>query len=189
MRIWKTLLLSVALALTATYLLASLPESNAVGSSQTQEAHVFVPSEATSLDFDHVVDVLGAKTWRNGLKRVVWSHAELKVDYEVPGHAAADDLNADLLTLLRLAFVQLDNVERVRVRFVETGSDNAQTKSPGDNRRPTLLLAADVRRTDQELARYLAILSQGDLLQPQWRELFRLRVTPEWERRYGALAD
>ncbi|GBF72763.1 hypothetical protein PA598K_01030 [Paenibacillus sp. 598K] len=187
MRIWKTLLLSVALALTATYLLASLPESNAVGSSQPQEAQVFLPSQATSLDFDNVVDVLGSESWRNGLKRVVWSHAELAVDYAVPRQAAADDLNADLLALLKLAMVQLDNVERVRVRFVETASGSVQTGA--DGKRPALLLAADVRRTDSELARYLANLSQGDMLQPQWRELFRLRVTPEWERRFGPLVD
>ncbi|MFS0722655.1 hypothetical protein [Paenibacillus sp. 1P07SE] len=178
MRIWRQLFLSAMLASLAVYVLAELPGGAWTRPSGGQETAAFSPDDDGLLSPYNLVDVLGRQSWYNQLARVQWDGSELAVDFAVGPEAESEQINGDLLAMLDLAFVGLSNVDRLLIRFLEEESVHVR-----------LLMAADVRSSDAELKRYLPGLSAGDMLQPQWRALFRISVTSQWVRRYGSLAE
>ena len=191
MRIWKQLLFSLVLAVLVTSLLAQLP----LGDVQRQDASVFQPSDPSRLGLNNLVDVMDSEPWQSKLNRVSWNQGELAVDYLVPSYVQTDELSRDILGLLQLAFIKKSNVDRLLIRFLEqdSGEDTASGvkayPSVQQKEHPDLLLAADIRSSDGELGRYLEGMSPGDILQPQWRDHFRVTATPRWFRRFGALPD
>ncbi|WP_020616684.1 hypothetical protein [Paenibacillus daejeonensis] len=191
MRVWKQLLLSSVMAVLVTSLLVLLP----LGPVQRQDASVFQPEDPTRLGLYNLVDVMDSEAWQSKLGRVNWNQGELAVDYLVPRHVQPEALSRDLLMLLQLAFIKKSNIDRLLVRFLEpVGEENSATRVNEDQairttEHPGLLMAADIRRSDGELARYLERMMPSDILQPQWREHFRITVTPRWFRRFGAWPD
>ncbi|MUT65485.1 hypothetical protein [Paenibacillus sp. NEAU-GSW1] len=174
MRIAKPYLTGLLAALAVTLLLAWLPHANHF--QPGGEVAVFHPSPATRLSNSNLVDSMVGLQLASPLAKVVWNHAILSVDIKVsdnPGQAR--QWPDDMRKLFQLSFVQMDNVNRVLIRFVDDSQDQAK-----------LLFAVDVRRGDSWLAGGIEELGKADPLHNEmWRQRLRISFTSAWEERFG----
>lgn len=184
---FRKMALAAAAAMLATLLLAGM---SAWGGLQPAGARrdvaVFEPKAITHISSDNLVDALSGLPLSHPISRASWQYAELRIDLLAGRQASFLAAWQDMMLVLRLAFIQADNVNRLLIRFVEPYEGGAQSRSNADSRK-RLLFAIDSRQEDSWLGRELLRLDEAELMaHEQWPVWLRLAVTAEGEARYGA---
>ncbi|MFD0711151.1 hypothetical protein [Paenibacillus sp. GCM10027626] len=178
MRVGKALLAASAVTILVTGLLGVLPLLGKKANKAALDVAVFQAERIKRISSNNLVDSLAGLQLGLPIRRADWHRAVLSVDLAVEGgvlQAAA--WMSDLERLLRLAFVQTDNVTRVLVRFVNTIDTETQERASA------LVAAADIRRTDEWLPAELSLLSKADpFAEPIWRERLRLTLAGQKKR-------
>ncbi|MDQ8735460.1 hypothetical protein [Paenibacillus sp. LHD-38] len=179
MKIGKPLFAACATALAVTLLFTWLPHTVWQNTVNRDEVAVFRASPAVRLTNSNLVDVLVAIQLNERLKKADWSNGVLSVDMLVSTSGGRPALwFADVEKLVRVSFLQLENVKRILIRMVEERTDG-----------PALLAAVDVRKTDEWLINEMQHLSQADPVHDEvWRERLRVSFTSAWEERFGPVA-
>lgn len=121
-----------------------------------------------------IVDELVSLRLETPIRRVSLGRSSLEVDLVfAPGRSNRSSLQSDMMSLVKLAFAQSENVERVYLRVLE--ANRAERNRPG-----VLLLALAGRRaefTGQELQR----LRDGERMPDVWmKERMRYTETERW---------
>ncbi|WP_028561298.1 hypothetical protein [Paenibacillus pinihumi] len=183
MRAWKQLGAAAAIAVTASLVLSALPMADLAAGGTRHELAVFRAVQPKLLNYDNVVELLSGLGLQQKIKRVDLNRGVLAVDLLTGKRSTAESLNGDVLELLRLGFIRMENVERLLVRVLECPEAAGDVQA---SLAPSLLLSADVRKTDESLAEIIPILHAGDLLEGSWSKRLRLSYTPLWRERYGS---
>lgn len=184
----RKLALAAAAAMLAALLLAGLSAWGGLppATGAHSEVAVFEPKAITRISSDNLVDALSGLPLSHTITRASWQYAELHIDLLAGQQANFAVAWHDLMLVLRLAFIQADNVNRLLIRFVEPYDGGAEGGSYAASRK-RLLFAIDSRQEDSWLGRELLQMDEGELLgHAQWPVWLRLAVTPEGEARYGA---
>lgn len=178
MRMAKPYITALVIALLTTVAISWLPHSGKSPGKNKGEIAVFYPAAAKRLNNGNLVDVMIGLQLTGHLTKVEWNHAILSVDLKVSSdYEQPQRWFTDIEKLIRLSFVQMENVNRVLIRYVING-DEAQSNK--------LLFASDIRRTDSWLVDQLEELSEADPIHDeQWRNRLRISFTNEWEKRFG----
>ncbi len=182
----KGMALAAAIAGAAAIAAFLLPHGDDAG---MQDIAVFQPERVTRLSQDNLVDALVAQSFSEPIKRTDLKGSVLAVDFAIRAETGTSvAIMNDVRKLVRLAFYQASNVDRLLIRYVEEQSSATSGYADADGFK--LLLAADVRRTDQWLGSSAeAIAAAEPLRDPVWRQRLRLSITSEWIDRFGPLAD
>ncbi|PZD93526.1 hypothetical protein DNH61_23185 [Paenibacillus sambharensis] len=181
LRVVKYLLGGCLTAALCAVIVTLLPSLSA-GTPASRAAMVIQPDRVTRIGSDNLVDALIAQHFSQRIRRTDLKSAVLSVDFVIR-HEAADiePVYEDVLKLIRLSFKQARNVERLLIRFVDTGGDSGQ-RTPGSER---LLLAADIRRTDSWLADDGAVAAADLLADESWTRRLRISFTAQGAERFG----
>ncbi|MBB3154393.1 hypothetical protein FHS16_004475 [Paenibacillus endophyticus] len=176
MKIGKPLLAAIAAALAVTLLFTWLPHASWQQGDKRGDVAVFRVSSAVRLTNSNLVDVLVAVKLNERLEKAEWSNGILSLDMRVDPISGRPSLwFEDVEKLVRVSFLQLENVKRVLIRMVEKQQDDA-----------VLLAAVDVRKTDEWLISEMQHLSSADPVHDeQWRKRLRVSFTSAWEKRFG----
>lgn len=180
MRFSKPLLTACLATIALTLLFSALPHQIWKTNNGREEVAVFHPAPVVRLSNQNLVDVLISAQLSERIKKADWHNAILSIDLKVDaeeGHPAA--WFADVERLLRISFLQLENVRRVLVRIVEDRGEQ-----------PRLLAAVDVRKTDSWLDTELDLLRYADPVHDElWRNRLRVSLTAAWEERFGRVSS
>ncbi len=181
----KGMAAAAAIAGAAAFAAFLLPHGGDAG---MQDIAVFQPERVTRLSQDNLVDALVAQSFAEPIKRTDLKGNVLAIDFAIRAETGTSvTIVNDLKKLVRLSFYQVSNVDRLLVRYVEEKQDAARIGGADGFK---LLLAADVRRTDQWLGGSAEEISAADPLRdPVWRQRLRLSVTSGWTDRFGPLAN
>lgn len=179
MRIAKPLLTACIAALAVTLLFTWLPHSVRQHSSKPGEIAVFRTTPAVRLSNSNLVDVLVGIELSERLDKAEWSSSVLSVDMRVQaGEGRPAVWFADVEKLIRVSFVQLENVKRVLIRIVEDRPDGT-----------ALLAAVDVRKSDSWLLSDMDALAHADPVHDElWRKRMRVSFTSAWDDRFGKVS-
>ncbi|RCW51116.1 hypothetical protein [Paenibacillus prosopidis] len=179
MHIGKPLLTACLTVLAVTLLLTWLPHLTSQNLPNRSEVAVFRSTPAVRLTNSNLVDVLVGIQLNERLDKAEWSNAVLSVDMRVKtGAGRPSAWFADVEKLLRLSFLQLENVKRVLIRIVEDRPDGT-----------ALLAAVDVRKTDSWLIFEMDALAHADPVHDEvWRKRLRVSFTSAWEERFGPVS-
>ncbi|OBZ17795.1 hypothetical protein [Bacillus sp. FJAT-26390] len=179
MKIGKPLLTACVSVLAVTLLLTWLPHMASKRSANDHDIAVFRASPAVRLTNSNLVDVLVAISLSERLNKAEWSNGILSVDLRVSTSKGRPAVwFADVEKLVRVSFLQLENVKRVLIRIVEE-------KESGE----ALLAAVDVRKTDEWLIHELNGLAEADPVHDElWRNRLRVSFTSAWEERFGPVS-
>ncbi|WP_042162568.1 hypothetical protein [Paenibacillus gorillae] len=174
MRMAKPYLAGLLAALAVTLVLAWLPHLH---KETGRDVSVFHPTPATKLTNSNLVDAMVGLQLSGQLAKVEWKHTILSVEMKLPDAAGQSQRWAeDMEKLIRLSFLQMDNVSRILLRYVE-GNEQGTSR---------LLFAIDVRKGDNWLLDEIDQLSQADPIHDErWRERLRISFTSAWEQRFG----
>ncbi|OMF35165.1 hypothetical protein BK133_10645 [Paenibacillus sp. FSL H8-0548] len=176
MKIGKPLLTAGMFALAITLLMIWLPHAAWQRTAAHNNVAVFHAIPAVRLTNSNLVDVLVSVKLNERLNKVEWSSGILSVDMRVStikGRPTA--MFEDIEKLVRVSFLQLENVKRVLIRFVEMRPDGE-----------VLLAAVDVRKTDEWLISEIGRLSGADPVHDElWRGRLRVSFTTAWEEKFG----
>lgn len=175
MRIGKPLLTAGLAALLLTVLFSPLPHRIWISDNGGKDIAVFHTAPAVRLTNANLVDVIVGAQLNERVKKAVWSNAILSVDIKVdPEKGRPASWFADVEKLLRVSFLQLENVKRVLIKINE---------DDGERR---LLAAVDVRKTDSWLASELQLLRYADPVHDElWRNRLRVSFTSAWVEKLG----
>ncbi|WP_141501043.1 hypothetical protein [Paenibacillus luteus] len=176
MKIGKPLLTSCMFALVVTLMMIWLPHAAWQRIGKHDDVAVFRAVPAVRLTNSNMVDVLISIQLIERLKKIEWHNGILSVDIKVSTNSGRPIIwFGDVAKLVRVSFLQLENVGRVLVRFVEERPDGE-----------VLLAAVDVRKTDEWLISDMNQLSQADPVHDElWRNRLRVSFTTAWEERFG----
>ncbi|MWC28463.1 hypothetical protein [Paenibacillus sp. MMS18-CY102] len=154
------------------------------------------PEAGKRLTNGTLVDFVVATPLDTKLKRANWTASTLSLDFVLPSSRVLDDHNVsqmlhDVEAVIRLAFLELENVNRVLIRFGESPQADAEAglyANPENESSYRLLMASDVRRTDrwiaEEQSKWVGMGSaDSDSL---WKSRLRLSFTPLWEMKRNA---
>lgn len=179
MNIGKPLLTACMTAVAVTLLFTWLPHAAWQHTANPGEVAVFHATPAVRLTNSNLVDVLIAIQLNERLSKAEWSNGILSVDMRVSASGGRPSLwFADVEKLVRVSFLQLENVKRVLIRIVEEKPDGA-----------ALLAAVDVRKTDDWLIQEMDRLAQSDPVHDElWRKRLRVSFTSAWEERFGPVS-
>ncbi|WP_053376667.1 hypothetical protein [Paenibacillus sp. FJAT-27812] len=179
MNIGKPLLTACVSVLAVTLFLTWLPHMASKRSANDHDIAVFRASPAVRLTNSNLVDVLVAISLSERLNKAEWSNGILSVDLRVSTSKGRPTVwFADVEKLVRVSFLQLENVKRVLIRIVEE-------KESGE----ALLAAVDVRKTDEWLIHELNGLAEADPVHDElWRNRLRVSFTSAWEERFGPVS-
>lgn len=178
MRIGKPLLTACVAVFAAILILSWLPHAAWQNTSTRNEVAVFRSTPAVRLTNSNLVDVLVGIQLKERVDRVEWNNAILSIDMKVNTLDGRPSLwFADIEKLLRVAFLQLENVKRVLIRMLEDRSEGT-----------VLLAAVDVRKTDSWLISDMDVLKHADPVHDElWRKRLRVNFTSAWEDRFGPI--
>jgi hypothetical protein len=148
-------------------------------SANDHDIAVFRATPAVKLTNSNLVDVLVAISLNERLNKAEWSNGILSVDLRVSTREGRPAVwFDDVEKLVRVSFLQLENVKRVLIRIVEE-------KQNGE----ALLAAVDVRKTDEWLIHELNGLADADPVHDElWRNRLRVSFTSAWEERFGPVS-
>lgn len=179
MKIIKPLLTACMAALAVTLLLTWLPQAAREQTLHKNDIAVFKATPVVRLTNDNLVDVLLAAGLHERLSKAQWSNGILSISMKVDAEKGRPSIwFDDVEKLLRVSFLQLDNVKRVLIRIVEDRSNNME-----------LLAAVDVRKTDTWIESELNLLSHADAIHDElWRKRLRVSFTNAWEDRIGPIS-
>ncbi|MGO4373454.1 hypothetical protein [Paenibacillus sp. 2TAB19] len=180
MRISKPLLTACLATIALTLLFSALPHHIWKTAKERGEVAVFHPAPVARLSNQNLVDVLISAQLNERIKKADWHNAILSIDLKVNAEEGRPaSWFSDVEKLLRVSFLQLENVKRVLVRIVE---DTPQE--------PRLLAAVDVRKTDSWLDTELDALRYADPVHDErWRKRLRVSFTAAWEERLGRVSS
>ncbi|WP_138753492.1 hypothetical protein [Paenibacillus sinopodophylli] len=180
MNIGRPLLSACAAALAVTLLFTWLPHGAWQQENARGEVAVFRAITAARLTNSNLVDVLVAIQLNERLDKADWSNGILSLEMRVDSSAGRPaDWFADVEKLVRVSFLQLENVKRVLIRMIEKQPDGTTA----------LLAAVDVRKTDEWLINEMQHLSEADPIHNElWRKRLRVSFTSAWEKRLGPVA-
>lgn len=179
MRIGTALLTACAVTLVMTLGIAWLPKAMLDHKSDDRGIPVFNGTPIVHLTNGNIVDALLGVPLHERLGRVEWRNSVLSFDLLVPsdgGRPAAwfDDVEQ----LVRVSYLQFDNVNRLLIRIVEQ-----------DGERKRLLAAVDVRANDAWLNDPSGSISFSNPVHDEsWRKRLRLSFTTAWIERFGVPA-
>lgn len=188
-------LLSLVLVLAVMAGLSLLPDMRK--SESGAEVAVFRPSAATRLTNSNLVDMMIGLQLATPIMRVEWENSLLTVEFKVKaGRELPAEWTRDVEQLLRLSFARMENVNRVLIRYAVPAHEAALPSNAGlaggertdladSTVKSRLLLAADIRRTDNWLASLGELGSADPLHDEIWRERLRMSFTSEWTKWYG----
>jgi hypothetical protein len=178
-KIGKPLLTACVIALAVTLILTWLPHLASKRSADGHEIAVFRTTPAVRLTNSNLVDVLIAAQLNERMNKAEWSNGILSVDMRVSASKGRPTVwFADVEKLVRVSFLQLENVKRVLIRMVEERQDGE-----------ALLAAVDVRKTDEWLIHEMDGLAQADPVHDElWRKRLRVSFTSAWEDRFGPVS-
>ncbi|GLX68983.1 hypothetical protein [Paenibacillus glycanilyticus] len=169
----KAYLTALGAALAVTAVIGLLPHS---GVHSGREVAVFHPTGLKRLTSSNLVDAIIGLQLNGNVGKVDWNQAVLTVEMRADEEKQADRWYKDMEKLIRLSFTQMDNVNRLLIRYVDA-KDNGR-----------MLFAADVRRTDSWLSEHLSELSDADPLHDElWRKRLRIAYTSFLEERLGPI--
>jgi len=176
MRYAKMIAAACAGVLALTLLFTWLPRLADNRNGEYREVAVYRAAPIARMTSSNLVDVFVGISLHEPLRSVKWNGSILTVTFSVDGeNDRPPDWFEDVEKLLRASFLQLENVKRVLIRFVE---DEPQ--------KGTLLLAVDVRKTDGWLYEDFEELKDSDPVHDErWRGRLRLSFTAAWEERFG----
>ncbi|MDQ0058197.1 hypothetical protein [Paenibacillus harenae] len=180
MRISKPLLTACLATIALTLLFSALPHQIWKSNNGREEVAVFRPAPVVRLSNQNLVDVLISAQLSERIKKADWHNAILSIDLKVDTEEGRPTAwFADVERLLRVSFLQLENVRRVLVRIVEDREEQ-----------PRLLAAVDVRKTDDWLDAELDLLRHADPVHDElWRNRLRVSFTAAWEERFGRVSS
>lgn len=176
MRIGAAFLTACAVTLIMTLGIAWLPEALLNNEKDKGGVPVFHGTPVVHLTNANIVDALLRVQLHERLGHVEWKSSVLQLDLLVPsdgGRPAAwfDDVEQ----LVRVSFLQFDNVNRLLIRIVE---DEEEKKR--------LLAAVDVRANDAWLNDSSDSITFSDPVHDEtWRKRLRLSFTTAWIDRFG----
>ncbi|REK77257.1 hypothetical protein [Paenibacillus paeoniae] len=176
MRIDRSIVIACAVTLVITIGGAWLPHTMMKTRDSGGEVAVFRGAPIEHLTNSNIVDALVGVDLRERLGHVEWMNAVLTLELVVPSEGGRpEQWFDDVETLIGVSYKQLDNVNRLLIRIVQ---------SDGDRRR--LLAAVDVRRGDAWLSSEWGELRHSDPVHDElWRQRLRLSFTSEWWDRFG----
>lgn len=179
MNIGKPLLTACVTAVAVTLLFTWVPHAAWQQKANSREVAVFHSTPAVRLTNSNLVDVLIAIQLNERLNKAEWSNGILSVDMRVSTSTGRPSVwFTDVEKLVRVSFMQLENVKRVLIRIIEVSQG-------GD----ALLAAVDVRKTDDWLIQEMDRLSQADPVHDElWRKRLRVSFTSAWEERLGPIS-
>ncbi|GIQ61746.1 hypothetical protein PACILC2_03140 [Paenibacillus cisolokensis] len=183
LKIGKGLVAACAATLAAAVLISWLPQLGRESPSR-REVAVFRPDTAKRLTGGNIVDALIGLRLSDKIGRVGWRNAVLAVDIKVPaGEGDPGVWFRDVKKLLRMSFAQMENVNRLLVRYMEEAPPGAPPHSSG-----AMLFAIDARRTDDWVAGRMDELDAADpVTDDMWRKRLRLTFAKRWEERFGPI--
>lgn len=144
-----------------------------------KDVAVFTPSPGMiKLSSEQVVDYLSELPLQLKFSRASWQSGKLAVDIKVAATIMRPEIiYNDMYELLRFAFLQTSNVERLQLRVV-IQDDMAKKKY--------VLLGMDALRA-QVNADSLKLLQKSKGIMPkQLEDAWRVMHTPHWERQFPA---
>lgn len=172
----KAYLTALGAALVVTAVIGLMPHSGISPGKGKGEVAVFHPSEMKRLTSSNLVDAIIGLQLTGRLGKVDWSQAVLTVEMRADEEKQAERWYRDMEKLIRLSFTQMENVNRLLIRYVDT-KENSH-----------MLFAADIRRTDSWLMDHLNELSDADPLHDElWRKRLRIAYTSYLEERLGPI--
>ncbi|MCA0754421.1 hypothetical protein KP806_05120 [Paenibacillus sp. N4] len=176
MKYAKPMFAALLAVLAVTILLSVLPNAGLHTRPGKGDVAVFKVTPAIRLTNRNLVDVLISMQLDERLNHTVWSNGVLSVDMSVnPASGRPAAWFADIEKMLRVSFLQLENVKRVLIRIVEERKDGK-----------VLLAAIDVRKTDSWLLYDMDALKNADPIHDtKWRERLRISLTAAWEEHFG----
>lgn len=179
MNIGKPLLTACVTALAATLLFTWLPHAGWQNSANRGDVAVFRTTPVVRLSNNNLVDVLIATQLHERLNKAEWNNGVLSIDMRVSTIEGRPAIwFSDVEKLIRVSFIQLENVKRILIRIIEEQTE-------GD----ALLAAVDVRKTDDWLIAELEHLAQADPVHDElWRKRLRVSFTSAWEKRFGPVS-
>ncbi|CAM3970025.1 hypothetical protein L1N85_04035 [Paenibacillus alkaliterrae] len=179
MKSFKPLLTACLAAFAVTLLWSALPFAAWQKPPGHSEVAVFKATPALRLTNRNLVDVLIAVQLNERLSNAQWSNGVLSIDMKVrPGVGRPSAWFSDIEKLVRVSFLQLENVKRVLIRIVE---ERPESK--------VLLAAVDVRKSDSWLLHDMDALAYADPVHDVlWRERLRVSFTSAWEERFGQIS-
>lgn len=172
----KAYLTALGAALAVTAVIGLMPHSGIGPGKGRGEVAVFHPSEMKRLTSSNLVDAIIGLQLTGRVGKVQWNQAVLTVEMRAEDEKQAERWYKDMEKLIRLSFTQMENVNRLLIRYVDSKADNR------------LLFAADVRRTDSWLSDNFSELSDADPLHDElWRKRLRIAYTTLLEKRLGPI--
>ncbi|MCM3627451.1 hypothetical protein M3194_08740 [Paenibacillus glycanilyticus] len=172
----KAYLTALGAALAVTAVIGLLPHSGIGPGKGRGEVAVFRPSEMKRLTSSNLVDAVIGLQLTGSVGKVGWNQAVLTVEMRADAEMQAERWYRDMEKLIRLSFTQMENVNRLLIRYVDS-KENSR-----------MLFAADIRRTDSWLMDNLNELSDADPLHDeQWRKRLRIAYTSFLEERLGPI--
>jgi len=177
--IGKPLLTACVTALAATLLFTWLPHAGWQHSANRGDVAVFRTTPVVRLSNNNLVDVLIATQLHERLNKAEWNNGILSIDMRVSTSEGRPAIwFSDVEKLIRVSFIQLENVKRILIRIIEVQSE-------GD----VMLAAVDVRKTDDWLISELDQLAQADPVHDDlWRKRLRVSFTSAWEKSFGPVS-
>jgi hypothetical protein len=172
----KAYLTALGAALAVTAVIGLLPHSGLGPGKDRGEIAVFHPSEMKRLTSSNLVDALIGLQLTGSVDKVDWSQAVLTVEMRADEDQQMERWYKDMEKLIRLSFTQMENINRLLIRYVDTKESSR------------LLFAADVRRSDSWLEENLSELADADPLHDElWRKRLRITYTSELEKLLGPI--
>jgi len=179
MKVAKPLLAACLTALAVIWIWGMLPLADWQHPSKRNEVAVFRPAPVVKLTNNNLVDVLIGVQLNERLDKAEWNSGVLSVDMKVNAKEGRPSVwFNDAEKLIRVSFLQLENVKRVLIRIIEEREDGS-----------ALLAAVDVRKTDSWLIHEMDTLAHADPVHDElWRSRLRVSFTSEWEEIFGPVA-
>lgn len=176
MRTGTAFLTACAVTLVLTLSIAWLPEAIMNNKGDDGGVPVFRGTPVVHLTNANIVDAMIGVPLHERLGHAEWRNSVLSLDLLVPSESGRPAVwFDDVEQLVRVSFLQFDNVNRLLIRIVE---------SDGEKRR--LLAAVDVRANDAWLNDSTGSVAFSDPVHDEtWRKRLRLSFTTAWIERFG----
>ncbi|QAY66167.1 hypothetical protein [Paenibacillus protaetiae] len=170
-RLWKRFAAAAAAVAAVIAVLSWLPGTVNHQPAFQEEIPVFRVETIKRLTNTNMVDALIALQLNSRLSSVKWSNSVLSLELLVDSDPNEQTLwFQDMDKLVRFAFSQTDNVNRILLRYMDRTSESGRT----------LLFGSDVRRSDSWLQTERDKLPANPLQDELWRQRLRISLSPAW---------
>lgn len=145
-----------------------------------KDVAVFTPSpRMVKLSSEEIVDYLSELPLQLKFSRVTWESDKLVIDVKVAATIVHPEIiYHDIHELLRFAFIQTSNVERLQLRVV-IQDDMAKKRY--------VLLGMDAQRSQVDVESLKLLQKSKGTMPKELEEAWRIIYTPHWERQFPAV--